>query len=794
MKKVDETLMIDNESSEIKGWQSDFEKIYSSGEFDFSWYLARYPDVPRSGLSPLEHYVKYGAHIDRLPNSGFDPKYTIPQKPYVNPFVKYLEEKSPLTELKNEHTLPLVSVICISYNQELYIRQALMSIVEQQTDFVFEVLVGDDNSSDRTPIIIREIAERYPSVIPYFRKVNLGANTNFQELARQARGKYLAICEGDDYWTDKTKLQRQVNFLNKRPEFTICFHQVEVLYEGIPGTNTFYPDNCAAEVSLESLIKNNWIQTNSVMYRWRYIDRETFSLNPKMAPGDWYMHLMHAEVGRVGYINRTMAVYRKNTGGMWASHKSELDRHKKLGNAEIEFFREVKGHFGGQYDINFLGAQQYLADLLADAYIGEADYDSLFTFLNINTDIVPSRLARMGFDTAVVAAPDPARLGHAVRQQQRVSVIVTSYNHAGYIGRCIDSILAQKGEFELEIVIGDDCSSDRTAEVIEEYRRSNPDKITVRPRPLNLGMLKNMADCLSVCTGTYIAFCEADDYWLSDRKLERQISYMRRDPSVSLCFNWVLLHLEEDGVFVPHPEQSMLTTGYIDFFELARKPITANLSCFLVRATAANDIAPAFFSHSSAADWLFALYAADRGRVAFMRELLSVYTVQSQGQWSGLPDAVKSEAVSSLRHEYRSIFGRSRGFEDLEICARVTRFNIDAFADLFSANLDQPIPDIWVPLAKSYIELSGWAIPFVGSNVTVLSRVNGETYRHTPNIERQDVTKVFFPNGKTVSKESRPSGFQISFTYHSGIAISLFAEIQGHAYQFAEIVFEERVT
>ncbi|MCZ2982502.1 glycosyltransferase, partial [Acinetobacter baumannii] len=97
--------------------------------------------------------------------------------------------------------------------------------------FPFELLVGDDRSSDGTAEIIADYAARHPNLVAVLRSENLGPNRNFSDLTARARGEYVAICEGDDYWTDSSKLQRQVDFLRANPEFTHCFHPVRVLYE-----------------------------------------------------------------------------------------------------------------------------------------------------------------------------------------------------------------------------------------------------------------------------------------------------------------------------------------------------------------------------------------------------------------------------------------------------------------------------------------------------------------------------------------------------------------------------------
>ena len=131
-----------------------------------------------------------------------------------------------------------VSVLVISYNQERYIEKALQSIVEQKVNFRYEILVGDDASTDKTPKIIHKFAKKYPHLFRVFcREKNLGAAHNFLDIAMKTKGKYTAGVEGDDFWCDKHKLQRQVDFLEAHPEYVSCgtsFHYVDTENNKIP--------------------------------------------------------------------------------------------------------------------------------------------------------------------------------------------------------------------------------------------------------------------------------------------------------------------------------------------------------------------------------------------------------------------------------------------------------------------------------------------------------------------------------------------------------------------------------
>ena len=211
---------------------------------------------------------------------------------------------------------PKVSVVSTTYNQEAYVRQTFDAFVAQRTDFPVEIIVADDASTDSTPEIIGEYAERHPHLFrPIFRSENLGLHANLIHALSEARGEYVALCEGDDYWTDPLKLTKQVALLDRCPETAVCFHPVRVVWEdGRTGDSEFPPADWRRHLSVDWLLRRNFIQTNSVMYRRlaRYDD-----IPADVMPLDWYLHVRHAVHGDVAMLQETMSVYRRHTEGMW---------------------------------------------------------------------------------------------------------------------------------------------------------------------------------------------------------------------------------------------------------------------------------------------------------------------------------------------------------------------------------------------------------------------------------------------------------------------------------------------
>lgn len=213
----------------------------------------------------------------------------------------------------------LVSVQCYTYNQVHYIAQCLEGIINQITSFPYEIIVHDDASNDGTVSIIKEYANKFPSLIrPIFESVNLYQRHD-GELRRvvdnMCRGKYIAICEGDDYWTDSLKLQRQVDFLESHEDYSMCFHSAYVLNEN----NAAQYIHCESIEEKEYFTKDifpQWIiPTASVLFRHEVLNIR-IKHPEKLCYNDIALFLSAAKIGRLWGMNKQMSVYRINSGGV----------------------------------------------------------------------------------------------------------------------------------------------------------------------------------------------------------------------------------------------------------------------------------------------------------------------------------------------------------------------------------------------------------------------------------------------------------------------------------------------
>lgn len=224
-----------------------------------------------------------------------------------------------------------VSVICLAYNHEAYIRQALEGFAMQRTNFAFQVLVHDDASTDRTAEIIREYEKRYPDLIrPIYQNENQysqGVNIGEVFLSQRIRGKYIALCEGDDYWVSPYKLQKEYDALEAHPEVDICAHSSWVLYPDGRKEESVVSD-VDVLLSAGQIISGggNFVKTNTIMYRLD-LDQRIPEFR-KNWDGDYTLKIHGSLRGGMYYLHDLMSVYRAYSSGSWSERMESRPEDK----------------------------------------------------------------------------------------------------------------------------------------------------------------------------------------------------------------------------------------------------------------------------------------------------------------------------------------------------------------------------------------------------------------------------------------------------------------------------------
>ncbi len=229
---------------------------------------------------------------------------------------------------KGDIDIPLVSICTITYNHEKYIVDALDSFLMQETDFPFEILIDEDCSLDGTANIIRIYIKKFPNIISAkLRDENLGGMINSIENHKKAKGKYLAFCEGDDYWTDPFKLQKQVDFLESHEEYNMVFHNAELQHHTENGV-TIEPFNLEQknrDYTADEILGTWSVATASVLCRnegqYRYIEDNLW-----FPVGDTPYYIKCASLGKLYYMSEQMSVYRRvQTGFMDSGKKNTVE-------------------------------------------------------------------------------------------------------------------------------------------------------------------------------------------------------------------------------------------------------------------------------------------------------------------------------------------------------------------------------------------------------------------------------------------------------------------------------------
>jgi glycosyltransferase involved in cell wall biosynthesis len=223
----------------------------------------------------------------------------------------------------------LVSINCITYNQEKYISKAIDSFLMQKTKFRFEILIGEDASTDNTGAIVNEYEVKYPDMIRVVTdKKNVGAVVNESRLIEKSKGKYIALCEGDDYWTDENKLQKQVDYMENNPDCSLCFHSVEMIKENDPHSGILirpYMNDTKSRTEDIIIGGGGFCPTASLFFPSRYLhDLPDFYFRSHV--GDYPLQMYLAAIGYAYYIDECMAVYRTGVKGSWTSKPKTLKR------------------------------------------------------------------------------------------------------------------------------------------------------------------------------------------------------------------------------------------------------------------------------------------------------------------------------------------------------------------------------------------------------------------------------------------------------------------------------------
>ncbi len=219
--------------------------------------------------------------------------------------------------MNNTPQAPVVSVWLITYNHSPFIAQAIESVLMQNTTFPFELVIGDDGSTDGTWDIVKQYAQKFPSIIKArSNKPNIGMIPNMVKTLEECQGQYIAMLEGDDYWSHSGKLQLQVDYLDTHPECSLCATAFERLKDGV-----LLPDvPKQSHIGFDQMLVANTLGTASVLFPKHFITPQTFKYLDQYSIGDWPLWCWLLQHGDGVVLPETTAVYRINESGAWSQH------------------------------------------------------------------------------------------------------------------------------------------------------------------------------------------------------------------------------------------------------------------------------------------------------------------------------------------------------------------------------------------------------------------------------------------------------------------------------------------
>lgn len=249
------------------------------------------------------------------------------------------------------HHQPAISVIMITYEHEALIRQAVESVLMQECNFTVELIVADDCSPDNTPAVMQEILNTHPraSRIRYTRhSKNKGRIANSLWALEQGKGKYTAICEGDDFWIDPYKLQKQFDYLEANPGSAGCFHHAYIIKTSDEELNNIYHPHVSQYRKYNQEMALTWLgssyATSSLMFRTSVLMNSPVWFKNNVS--DEFLDILITSYGTLDFIDHKMSVYRITGAGTWTSLSSTKQREELL-NRALTLYNE--GNFKKRY-------------------------------------------------------------------------------------------------------------------------------------------------------------------------------------------------------------------------------------------------------------------------------------------------------------------------------------------------------------------------------------------------------------------------------------------------------------
>jgi len=293
-----------------------------------------------------------------------------------------------------------VSVLIMTYNHAKFISKAVDSAMMQETSFNYEIIISEDCSTDGTREIVLDYKDRFPEKIHLLlSEENIHSNAVVARGIHAATGKYIALLDGDDFWTSPDKLQKQADFLDKHLECSMCFHNAEAFNEDNNQKRWKWTSSIQKEFStLEDLWRGNFIATCSTMFRNNLFKKIPQWYDSFFPLTDWPLYILLAEQGSIGYINEVMGAYRLHAGGLYSPYTEKQKLHKTL-----DFYRRINKFLNYKHNKNIKTAISIYFYEWTEEYYKRQEFrnamDCFRVYLNgrpVNSHISLKKAIKMG--------------------------------------------------------------------------------------------------------------------------------------------------------------------------------------------------------------------------------------------------------------------------------------------------------------------------------------------------------------------------------------------------------------
>jgi len=255
----------------------------------------------------------------------------------------------------------------------------------------------------------------------------------------------------------------------------------------------------------------------------------------------------------------------------------------------------------------------------------------------------------------------------------KVNVILITYNHSRYIRQTLESILMQRTDCEVEIIVADDASTDDTVSIIKEYSDRSLFSFTFLPKDTNMGYVKNYQRAFKACKGDYIAILEGDDYWTSPYHIQKHVNFLDEHRECAMSYNRHVRYWVDENRFEVFEWDEKENYKYITSQRLVLENCIGNFSCCMFRGELIRELKPELFDLNFA-DWLMGIIMGQYGFLAYQKEVTSTYRIHNKGQWSHMSGEEQAKKIiemievydAFLDYKYTKEFTKHK--QRLEIC------------------------------------------------------------------------------------------------------------------------------